>query len=148
MDSRNAHDSARYRLFIARRMGGPGNTRSGHEGGSPFESRGVGEQRFARTLDPQLGEGGRTSHPKPRSLVLRCPFVGQFFMGSNLLIPQVRPVHKYPIPPWEMIHLPLEDNALCAPPNTVCTDVCNKSLTATYQYKISNPSNKGLVNNN
>jgi hypothetical protein len=42
-------------------------------------------------------------------------------------------------------HLPVGDNALCAPPYTVYTDVCNKSLTATYQYKISNPSNKTLT---
>jgi hypothetical protein len=46
-----------------------------------------------------------------------------------------------------MIHLPLGDNALCAPPYTVYTAVYN-TLTATYQYKISNPSNKVLVNNN
>jgi hypothetical protein len=44
-------------------------------------------------------------------------------------------------------HLPVGDNALCAPPYEVYTAVCNKSLTATYQYKISNPSNKVLVNN-
>jgi hypothetical protein len=65
-----------------------------------------------------------------------------------MLIPQVRPAHKYPISPWEMMHLPVGDNALCAPPYTAYTDVCNKSLTSTYQYKISNPSNKVLVNNN
>jgi hypothetical protein len=65
-----------------------------------------------------------------------------------VLIPQARPAHKYPIPPWEMIHIPLGDNALCSPPYTAYTAVCNKSLTATYQYKISNPSNKVLVNNN
>jgi hypothetical protein len=47
-----------------------------------------------------------------------------------------------------MMHLPVGDNVLCAPPYTAYTDVCNKSLTATYQYKISNPSNKVLVNNN
>jgi hypothetical protein len=29
-----------------------------------------------------------------------------------LLIPQVRPAHKYPISPWEMIHLPGGDNAV------------------------------------
>jgi hypothetical protein len=73
-------------------------------------------------------------------------------MDKNLLIllllPQARPAHKYPISPWEMIHIPLGDNALYAPPYTVYMDVCNKSLTATYQYKISNPSNKVLVNNN
>jgi hypothetical protein len=67
---------------------------------------------------------------------------------SNLLIPQVRLVHKYPISPWEMIHLPVGDNALCVSPYTIYTDVCSKSLTATYQYKISNSSNKVLVNNN
>jgi hypothetical protein len=33
----------------------------------------------------------------------------------SLLIPQVRPAHKYPISPWEMIQLPVGDNALCAP---------------------------------
>jgi hypothetical protein len=51
-------------------------------------------------------------------------------------------------PPWEMMHLPVGDNALCMQPYTVYTAVCNKSLTATHQYKISNPSNKVLVNNN
>jgi hypothetical protein len=46
-------------------------------------------------------------------------------------------------------HLPLGDDASpCGRPYTVYTAVCNKSLTATYQYKISNPSNKVLVNNN
>jgi hypothetical protein len=65
-----------------------------------------------------------------------------------LLIPQVRPAHKYPISPWEMIHLPVGGNALCMQPYKVYMDVCNKSLTATYQYKISSPSNKVLVNNN
>jgi hypothetical protein len=47
-----------------------------------------------------------------------------------------------------MIHLPVGDNALCMQPHTAYTAVCNKSLTATYQYKISNPSNKVPVNNN
>jgi hypothetical protein len=31
----------------------------------------------------------------------------------DMLIPQVRPAHKYPIPPWEMIHLPGGDNSVC-----------------------------------
>jgi hypothetical protein len=30
-----------------------------------------------------------------------------------MLIPQVRPAHKYPISPWEMIHPPGGDNAVC-----------------------------------
>jgi hypothetical protein len=30
---------------------------------------------------------------------------------TQVLIPQVRPAHKYPISPWEMIHLPGGDNA-------------------------------------
>jgi hypothetical protein len=30
-----------------------------------------------------------------------------------VLIPQVRPAHKYPISPWEMIHPPGGDNAVC-----------------------------------
>jgi hypothetical protein len=54
---------------------------------------------------------------------------------------------QIPHTPWETINLPLGDNALCATPHTVYTAVCNESLTATYQYKISNPSNKVLVNN-
>jgi hypothetical protein len=29
-----------------------------------------------------------------------------------MLIPQVRPAHKDPISPWEMIHLPGGDNAV------------------------------------
>jgi hypothetical protein len=32
---------------------------------------------------------------------------------SLVLIPQVRPAHKYPISPLEMIHLPGGDNAVC-----------------------------------
>jgi hypothetical protein len=31
----------------------------------------------------------------------------------GLLIHQVRLAHTYPIPPWEMIHLPGGDNAVC-----------------------------------
>jgi hypothetical protein len=88
------------------------------------------------------GEGYRTRFVTPQVV---CVFDGVVTM---MLIPQVRPAHKYPISPWEMIHLPVEDNALCAPPYTVYKAVCNKSLIATYQYKISNPSNKVLVNNN
>jgi hypothetical protein len=42
-----------------------------------------------------------------------------------VLIPQVTPAHKYPISPWEMIHLPVGDNALCAPPYTIYLVVCN-----------------------
>jgi hypothetical protein len=30
-----------------------------------------------------------------------------------MLIPQVRPAHKYPNSPWEMIHPPGGDNAVC-----------------------------------
>jgi hypothetical protein len=30
-----------------------------------------------------------------------------------LLIPQVRPAQKYPNSPWEMIHPPWGDNAVC-----------------------------------
>jgi hypothetical protein len=54
-------------------------------------------------------------------------------MSCAVLITQVRPEHKYTISPWEMIHLPVGDNALCAPTYTVYPAVCNKSLTATYQ---------------
>jgi hypothetical protein len=32
---------------------------------------------------------------------------------DELLIPQVRPAHKYPNSPWEMIHPPGGDNAVC-----------------------------------
>jgi hypothetical protein len=32
---------------------------------------------------------------------------------EGVLIPQVRLAHKYPIPPWEMIHPPGGDNAVC-----------------------------------
>jgi hypothetical protein len=38
--------------------------------------------------------------------------------------------------PWEMIHPPRGDNAVRRQAYTVYTDVCNKTLTATYQYKI------------
>jgi hypothetical protein len=33
-------------------------------------------------------------------------------VAPTLLIPQVRPAHKYPISPWEMIHLPGGDNSV------------------------------------
>jgi hypothetical protein len=67
-----------------------------------------------------------------------------------VLIPQVRLAHKYPISPWEMIHPPGGDNPVCMytyTVYTVYTAVCNKSLTATYQYKAQIPSNKLLANN-
>jgi hypothetical protein len=63
-----------------------------------------------------------------------------------LLVPQVRLAHKYPISPWEMMHPPGGDN------RRVYTVVCNKSLTATYQYKTQIPIYKlpanNIVNNN
>jgi hypothetical protein len=54
---------------------------------------------------------------------------------------------QIPQPPWEMIHHPGGDNAVCMYTYTVYTAVCNKSLTATYQYKTQIPSNKLLANN-
>jgi hypothetical protein len=33
--------------------------------------------------------------------------------SGRMLIPQARPAHKYPSPPWEMIHPPGGDNAVC-----------------------------------
>jgi hypothetical protein len=33
--------------------------------------------------------------------------------SQSMLIHQVRPAHTYPIPPWEMIHPPGGDNAVC-----------------------------------
>jgi hypothetical protein len=38
---------------------------------------------------------------------------GKLALIVRVLIPQVRPARKYPIPPWEMIHLPGGDNAVC-----------------------------------
>jgi hypothetical protein len=35
------------------------------------------------------------------------------FNPRLVLIPQVRPAHKYPNSPWEMIHPPGGDNAVC-----------------------------------
>jgi hypothetical protein len=64
-----------------------------------------------------------------------------------MLIPQVRPAHKYRNSPWEMIHPPGGDNAVCMYPHTVYTVECDKSLTVTYQCKIPIPSNKLLVTN-
>jgi hypothetical protein len=68
------------------------------------------------------------------------------FGNEHMLIPQVRPAHKYPISPWEMIHPLGGDNAICMEAYTVYTAVCNKSLTANYQCKIQIPSNKLLAN--
>jgi hypothetical protein len=78
MDSRDALDSTRNRRFIERRRGGPGDTRSDHDGQSPFEFRGTGAKRFAGTLDPKLGGGGRTSHPDSRRLVSDAHSRGSF----------------------------------------------------------------------
>jgi hypothetical protein len=64
-----------------------------------------------------------------------------------MLIPQVRPAHKYPNSPWETIHPPGGYNAECVYPYKVYTAECNKSLTSTYQCKTPIPSNKLLVNN-
>jgi hypothetical protein len=64
-----------------------------------------------------------------------------------VLIPHVRPAHKYPNSPWETIQPPWGDNAECVYPHKVYTDECNNSLTATYQCKTPIPSNKLLVNN-
>jgi hypothetical protein len=66
---------------------------------------------------------------------------------NPLLIPQVRPAHKYPNSPWETIHPPGGDNAVCVYPHKVYTAEWNKSLTSTYQCKTSIPSNKLLVTN-
>jgi hypothetical protein len=64
-----------------------------------------------------------------------------------VLIPQVRPAHKYPNSPWETIHPPGGYNAVCMYPHKVYTAESDKSLTATYQCKIPIPSNKLLVTN-
>jgi hypothetical protein len=64
-----------------------------------------------------------------------------------LLIPQVRQAHKYPNSPWEKIHPPGGDNAVCVYLHKVYTAEWDKSLTANYQYKTPIPSNKLLVTN-
>jgi hypothetical protein len=64
-----------------------------------------------------------------------------------MLIPQVRPAHKYPNSPWETIHPPGGDNAVCVYPHKVYTAEQDKSLTATYQCKTPIPSNKLFVTN-
>jgi hypothetical protein len=75
--------------------------------------------------------------------------VMQWKIPANMivLIPQVWPAHKYPNPPWEMIHPPGGDDAVCMYSYTVYTAECDKSLTATYQCKTKIPSNKLLANN-
>jgi hypothetical protein len=50
-------------------------------------------------------------------------------------------------PPWEMIHPPGGDTAVCVYPYKVYTAECDMSLTATYQCKTPIPSNKLLVTN-
>jgi hypothetical protein len=65
----------------------------------------------------------------------------------KMLIPQVRPAHKYPNSPWETIHPPGGDNAECVYPHKVYTAERDKSLTATYQCKTPIPSSKLLVTN-
>jgi hypothetical protein len=64
-----------------------------------------------------------------------------------MLIPQVRPAHKYPNSSWETIRPPGGDSAKCVYPHKVYMAECDKSLTATYQCKTPIPSNKLLVTN-
>jgi hypothetical protein len=68
-------------------------------------------------------------------------------MVLSVLIPQVRPAHKYPNSPRETNQPPGGDNAVCVYPHKVYTAECEKSLTATYQCKTPIPSNKLLVTN-
>jgi hypothetical protein len=42
-----------------------------------------------------------------------CSRLAGVDMTHYMLIPQVRPAHKYPNSPWEMIHPPGGDNAVC-----------------------------------
>jgi hypothetical protein len=65
----------------------------------------------------------------------------------RVLIPQVKPAHKYPNSPWETTRPPGGDNAECVYPHKVYTAECDKSLTSTYQCKTPIPSNKLLVTN-
>jgi hypothetical protein len=58
-----------------------------------------------RVFDIQSGL--RDAYKRQREYTRRDLFMGK------LLIPQVRPAHKYPISPWEMIHPPGGDNAVC-----------------------------------
>jgi hypothetical protein len=66
---------------------------------------------------------------------------------ASVLIPQVRPAHKYPNSHWETIQPPGGDNAECMYPHKVYTAEGDKTLTATYQCKTPIPSNKLLVTN-
>jgi hypothetical protein len=36
-----------------------------------------------------------------------------YYCKTCMLIPQVRPAHKYPNSPWEVIHPPGGDSAVC-----------------------------------
>jgi hypothetical protein len=72
---------------------------------------------------------------------------GKVKLMGVMLIPQVRPAHKYPNPPWETIQPPGGYNAECMYPHKVYTAECDKSLTATYQCKTPIPSNILLVTN-
>jgi hypothetical protein len=55
--------------------------------------------------------------PKLQTLDNEAPSALKNFFTTHdveyLLIPQVRPAHKYPNSPWETIHPPGGDNAVC-----------------------------------
>jgi hypothetical protein len=78
-------------------------------------------------------------------LIAREKLIADDISSQEVLIPQVRPAHKYPNSPWETIQPPGGDNAVCVYPHKVYTAECDKSLTSTYQCKTPIPSNKLLV---
>jgi hypothetical protein len=74
---------------------------------------------FPRVVTPMMGHAAsprvpaRTQNLSPQNLsqddFMNMETANQAIeLGTNLLIPQVRPARKYPISPWEMIHLPWE----------------------------------------
>jgi hypothetical protein len=71
-----------------------------------------------------ISSGTSTPGSRPALLGARLALLGAriALLGAHLallgfpvwlLIPQVRLAQKYPIPPWEMIHPPGEDNPVC-----------------------------------
>jgi hypothetical protein len=78
--------------------------------------------------------------------------LANIFEAARLLIPQVRPAHKYPNSPWEMIH----------PPGGIMQYVCDLTrstrmgvpshsqplINAKYQFQVTNYLQNNIITNN
>jgi hypothetical protein len=85
-----------------------------------------------------------TITPSPPTPLVHSPFPAP---DNTIVNPSGKTGAQIPQLPLGDNSSPWGDNVVCTRSHTVYTAGCAKSLPATYQYKISNPSNKLLVNN-